>query len=64
MIDPFFKRCRVRVTYGAPIDLSEHYGQRLNQDKLAEVTNQLMRALGDLGGVGYTPVGGSANGTK
>ena len=56
MVGPFLKRCRVRVTYGEPIDLSEFYGQRLNQEKLAEITNMLMKKLGELGGVGYTPV--------
>lgn len=58
MVDPFLKRCRVRVriTYGEPIDLSEFYGQRLNQERLAEVTNLLMGKLAELGGVGFTPV--------
>jgi 1-acyl-sn-glycerol-3-phosphate acyltransferase len=56
MITPFLKRVRVRVTYGEPIDLSEFHGQRLNQEKLANITNLIMKRLADLGGVSFTPV--------
>lgn len=56
MIEPFLKRTRVRVSYGEPIYLTEFYGQRLTQEKLAHITNLLMERLANLGGVGFTPV--------
>lgn len=56
MMAPFMRFCRVRVTYGEPIDLSEYFGRRTSAELLAEVTNLLMSRLASLGGVGYTPV--------
>lgn len=56
MLVPFMTRCRTRVTYGEPIDLSEYYGRRSTPELLAEVTDLLMSRLASLGGVGFTPV--------
>ena len=56
LVAPFMKRCRVRVTYGEPIDLSEFHGRRTSPELLADVTNLLMSRLASLGGVGITPV--------
>lgn len=56
MVEPFMTRCRVSVTYGEPVDLSEYHGRRSTPELLAEVTNLLMSRLAELGGVGYTPV--------
>lgn len=56
MFVPFMTRCRVSVTYGEPIDLSEFHGRRTTPELLAEVTDLLMSRLGELGGVGFTPV--------
>ena len=53
MIDPFRTRCRVRVTYGDPIDLSAYRGRRKSRELLQEVTTLLMERLAELGGVSY-----------
>lgn len=53
MTDPFWTPSRVRMTYGDPIDLSEYYGRRKNQETLREVTDLMMRRLAELGGVEY-----------
>lgn len=55
MVAPFFTRCRVRVTYGTPIDLSHLQGQRKTQELLQAVTDALMQRLAELGGVTYQP---------
>jgi 1-acyl-sn-glycerol-3-phosphate acyltransferase len=55
--DPFVTRCRVRVTYGEPIDLSEFHGQKTTPELLNEVTDLIMSRLAETGGVDYTPVG-------
>ena len=55
MITPFYTPCRVRVTYGTPIDLSPWQGQRSSQELLQAITDELMRKLADLGGVTYNP---------
>lgn len=55
MVDPFVHRCRVRVTYGEPIDLSAYQGRRKTPEVLGEVTDLIMSRLADLGGVDYTP---------
>jgi 1-acyl-sn-glycerol-3-phosphate acyltransferase len=55
MVAPFTRRCRVRVTWGEPIDLSEFQGQRVTQELLVEVTNLLFAKLAELGGVGFAP---------
>ncbi len=57
MVAPFVRRCRVRVTYGDPIDLSEFHGQKPRPELLNEVTNLIMSRLAETGGVDYTPVG-------
>ncbi len=56
LVAPFVQRCRVRVTYGEPIDLSEFHDRRTSPELLADVTNLLMSRLASLGGVGITPV--------
>jgi 1-acyl-sn-glycerol-3-phosphate acyltransferase len=55
MVAPFFTRCRVRVTYGEPIDLSAYYDRKRTGTLLREVTDLLMRRLAELGGVPYAP---------
>ena len=55
----FFRRQRVRVTYGKPVDLSEYSAVRPSQETLTEVTNLLMARLAELGNVDFTPVGSS-----
>lgn len=57
MVEPFVRRCRVRVTYGEPIDLSEFHGQKTTTKLLNEVTDLIMSRLAETGGVDYTPVG-------
>ena len=54
MIEPLYTPSRVRVIYGAPIDLSLWQGQRKSQELLQALTDELMRKLADLGGVRYT----------
>ena len=55
MVTPFYTPCRVRVTYGTPIDLSLWQGQHRSQELLQSLTDALMRKLADLGGVTYNP---------
>ncbi len=57
MVAPFVTRCRVRVTYGKPIDLSEFHQQKTTPELLNEVTDLIMSRLAETGGVDYTPVG-------
>lgn len=57
MVDPFVRKSRVRVTYGAPIDLSEYHDRKTTPELLDEVTNLIMSRLAETGGVDYTPVG-------
>lgn len=52
MVRPFLGFCRVRVTWGEPIDLSRFAGQRRTQQLLQEVTDLIMDRLAELGGVG------------
>jgi 1-acyl-sn-glycerol-3-phosphate acyltransferase len=59
MVAPFFLRCRTRVYYGDPIDLSEYSKQRKTQELLKNVTDLLMSRLGELGGVTYQPADNS-----
>lgn len=50
MARSFFKRSRVRITYGEPIDLSQKYGDRkLNAETLDAATEFLMEKLRQLG---------------
>lgn len=51
MVTPFMTFCRVRVTYGEPVDLSAYYGRRINTELLEQITDLLMRRLAELGGV-------------
>lgn len=53
MSAPFYTPARVRVTYGAPIDLSPWQNQRKTQELLQSLTDALMWKLADLGGVTY-----------
>ena len=55
MVAPFTRRCRVRITWGEPIDLSEFQGKRVTQELLVEVTNVIFARLAELGGVGFAP---------
>lgn len=55
MTAPFTTSCRVRISYGEPIDLSAYYDRRNSQELLVEVTNLLMSRLAALGGVGFVP---------
>ena len=57
MIAPFINRCRVRVSYGEPIDLSEFHRKKTTPELLNKVTNLIMSRLAETGGVDYTPVG-------
>jgi 1-acyl-sn-glycerol-3-phosphate acyltransferase len=51
MVYPFRTPTRVRVTFGDPIDLSAYRGRRITQPLLREVTDLLMRRVGELGGL-------------
>jgi len=53
MVAPFLRFCRVRVTFGPPVILSQYYGRRINQELLDQVTDILMRRLARLGSVPY-----------
>ena len=55
MVVPFTQRCRVRVAWGPPIDLSQYQGQRVTQELLVEVTNHIFGCLAELGGVNFAP---------
>ncbi len=55
MVKPFYTRCRVKVVYGDPIDLSAYYDRKRTRTLLREVTDLLMRRLAELGGVDYEP---------
>ena len=55
MVAPFTRRCRVRVKWGEPIDLSDFQGKRVTQELLVEVTNVIFARLAELGGVGFAP---------
>jgi 1-acyl-sn-glycerol-3-phosphate acyltransferase len=48
MIEPFYSFSRVRVVYGDPIDLSPYYGRKTSPELLQEVTDLMMRRLGEL----------------
>ena len=55
MVAPFYTRCRVKIVYGDPIDLSAYYGRKRTRTLLREVTDLLMRQLAELGDVTYAP---------
>jgi 1-acyl-sn-glycerol-3-phosphate acyltransferase len=51
VVRPFFQRCRTRVRFGPPIDLSAYYGRERDRQVLAEVGRLFMSAVAQLGGV-------------
>ena len=51
MVYSFLVRANSTLHYGRPIDISRWYDQRLTQEVLREVTDELMNHLADLGGV-------------
>ena len=51
MFSSFLVRTRSTLFYGQPIDIKRWYGQRLTQDILREVTDEMMQHLARLGGV-------------
>jgi 1-acyl-sn-glycerol-3-phosphate acyltransferase len=55
MVAPFYTRCRVKIVYSDPIDLSAHYDRKRTRTLLREVTDLLMRRLAELGDVTYAP---------
>lgn len=56
MVRCFLMRGKASLSYGEPIDLSRWQKRRLSDEELAEATDTIMRAIADLGGIGYTPV--------
>lgn len=55
MVRAFFDFRPVKVIYGDPVDLSAYYGRGLSEEMVMEVTQTLMRAVAELGGIVYTP---------
>jgi 1-acyl-sn-glycerol-3-phosphate acyltransferase len=55
MVWVFFRRARVRLIFGQPLDLTPWQGRRSSPELLAEVTDHIMGSLARLGGIGYTP---------
>lgn len=55
MVGSFLVRTQSTLYYGQPIDISRWYGQRLTQDILREVTDEMMLRLAELGGVKPPP---------
>ena len=55
MVWVFFRRSRVRLIYGQPLDLSAWQGKRTSPELLAEVTDHIMGSLARLGGIRYSP---------
>ena len=51
MMHSFLVRTQTTLHYGQPIDISRWFGQRLTQNMLREVTDELMNHLARLGGV-------------
>lgn len=49
MVQPFFKRAKVRVTYGRPIDLSAYHEGEKNRQTLEEVSRVFMSGIARLG---------------
>jgi 1-acyl-sn-glycerol-3-phosphate acyltransferase len=54
MVEPFWSFCRVKITFGDPVDLSAYYDRPRTNDLMQEVTDLLMRRIGELGGL-YPP---------
>lgn len=57
MVWVFFRRARVQLIYGKPLDLSVWQGRRTSPELLCEVTDHIMGSLAELGGIRYTPSG-------
>ncbi len=55
MVSSFLVRTHSTLYYGNPIDISRWYDQRLNQEILREVTDEMMLHLAELGGVKPPP---------
>ncbi len=53
MLRSFFKPARVRLIYGEPIALTAFRGRKKSQELLREVTDVIMTAVANLGGVPY-----------
>jgi 1-acyl-sn-glycerol-3-phosphate acyltransferase len=56
IIHAFLKRTHTSVKYGAPVDLSRWTGSKPVDAALTEVTDTIMQAIADLGGLKITPV--------
>ncbi len=50
VLDPLITPAKVRLTIGAPIDLSAYYGREGEREVLEEATLQLLRAMASLAG--------------
>lgn len=57
MVWVFFRRARVELIYGKPLDLSLWQGRRTSPELLCEVTDYIMGSLAELGGIRYTVSG-------
>jgi len=53
MVSSLFKPSNVRLTYGDPIDLSEHFGKKVKQEELQQITDDMMQQLAKLGNTFY-----------
>ena len=53
MVNSFYTRSKVRISYGEPVDLSKWADTKPTAEILAEVTDAMMRALAELGQVDY-----------
>ena len=60
MVNSFYTRSHVRIVYGEPVDLSRWHAQKLSQESLARVTDELMSVLAGLGGIDFEPLLASA----
>lgn len=54
MVNSVLRAARARLIYGEPIDLSDYRGRKKDPALLREVTERIMTAVADLGGVSYT----------
>lgn len=57
MVEPFFRKARVRVSYGDPIDLCRYYDRRIDDGLLREVTDLIMSRLAETGGISCAACG-------
>jgi 1-acyl-sn-glycerol-3-phosphate acyltransferase len=56
IIHAFLKRTHTSVKYGTPVDLSRWTGAKPDDATLTAVTDTIMQAIADLGGLKITPV--------